>query len=391
MEIKKVPPSDYEQIYRLRDYSFPSIYEGEKKEDFQFWVENSETLGAYEENQVIGQLLVLPLNMTVHGVNMPMGGIGFVATYPEHRNKGVMKQLMQKALESMRQQGQLVSVLAPFSVSFYRYFGWELFVDKVHYTVPRSAFPDFGKQRDDVKRFSFSNVNTALFSDVMQFHNDFCAKKNGAMLRDASWWKRIERRQPASHFAVVYNLQEVIGYIRYTIDQLTFEVQDFLVKNYDAQQALWRFMTAHAASIEKICGVTSLDEQMGFLFQEPQYKRELTRDVMARIVDVEKFLKQYNWRELDVSLYVQISDPFCEWNEAIYEINKYGKIAKVDEENVSKKHILELTINHLSTLLLGYISMERLVYLTNVTCTEEVIRQWEKAIPYQVPTFYEYF
>ncbi|MGE7021546.1 GNAT family N-acetyltransferase [Solibacillus cecembensis] len=391
LEIKKVPPSDYDQIYRLRDYSFPSIYEGDKKEDFQYWVANSTTLGAYEQNEIIGQLLVLPLNMTVHGVNMPMGGVGFVATYPEHRNKGVMKQLMQKALESMREQGQLISVLAPFSVSFYRYFGWELFVDKVHYTVPLPAFPDFGKQRDDVKRFSFSVIDTQLFNDVQQFHNAMCAKKNGAMLRDIAWWKRIERRQPTSHFAVFYEQHEVVGYIRYTIHQLTFEVQDFIVKNYSAHKALWRFMTAHAASVEKICGVTSLEEQMGFLFQEPQYKRELTRDVMIRIVDVEKFLQQYNWRALEANLYVQITDPFCEWNEALYEINKSGKISKVNEENVHKAHILKLSINHLSALLVGYITMERLVYLTNDSCTDEIISQWEKAIPSQTPTFYEYF
>lgn len=391
MEIKKVPPSDYEQIYRLRDYSFSSVYEGAKKEDFQYWVANSTTLAAYEENQLIGQLLVLPLNMTVHGVNMPMGGIGLVATYPEHRNKGVMKKLMQQALVSMRKNGQLVSVLAPYSVSFYRYFGWELFVDKAHYTIPHTAFPDFGKQQDDVQRFSFSHLNPQLFHAVQQFHNEICANKNGAMLRNEAWWKRIERRQPTSHFAVVYEAQEVVGYIRYSIDQLTFEVHDFIVKNYYAEQALWRYITAHAASVEKICGVTSLEEQMGFLFQEPQYQRELTRDVMVRIVDVEQFLQRYNWRELDTSLYLHISDSFCEWNEALYEINKFGKITKVNEENVKKEHILRLTINHLSTLLLGYISMERLVYLTNVKCTEQVIEQWERAIPSQAPYFYEYF
>lgn len=78
MEIKKVPPSDYEQIYRLRDYSFPSVYEGDKKADFHYWVANSTTLGAYEQNEIIGQLLVLPLNMTVHGVNIPMGELALL-------------------------------------------------------------------------------------------------------------------------------------------------------------------------------------------------------------------------------------------------------------------------------------------------------------------------
>lgn len=41
-------------------------------------------LGAYNEAKVMGQLLVLPLNMMVYGVNYEIGSIGFVGTYPEH-------------------------------------------------------------------------------------------------------------------------------------------------------------------------------------------------------------------------------------------------------------------------------------------------------------------
>ncbi|CAM5379893.1 GNAT family N-acetyltransferase OS=Lysinibacillus sphaericus OX=1421 GN=LS41612_07495 PE=4 SV=1 [Lysinibacillus sphaericus] len=100
----------------------------------------------------MGSFLILPLNMTIHGENYEMGGIGFVATYPEYRQQGIMKKLIIASLKEMRQNGQTISVLAPFSVSFYRYFGWELFFDKLQYTISQSKFPDFGKQYDDLKR-----------------------------------------------------------------------------------------------------------------------------------------------------------------------------------------------------------------------------------------------
>ena len=36
------------------------------------------------------------------------------------------------------------------------------------------------------------------------------------------------------------------GYIRYTIRDGTFTIQDFIVANLLAEQAMWRYMTSHA-------------------------------------------------------------------------------------------------------------------------------------------------
>jgi len=90
MEIKIIPSKDYLQVHQLRDYCFPNKYTGARRDDFHHWVEHSTTLGAYDEHKVVGQLLILPLNMTIHGENYDMGGIGFVATYPEYRQRGIV-------------------------------------------------------------------------------------------------------------------------------------------------------------------------------------------------------------------------------------------------------------------------------------------------------------
>jgi len=151
MEIKIIPPKDYIQVHQLRDYCFPNKYTGARRDDFHYWIENSTTLGAFDEHKVVGQLLILPLSMIVHGAKYDMGGIGFVASYPEYRQQGIIKRLMIEALKKMLENGQVISVLAPFSVFFYRYFGWELFFEKLHYTIPQMMFPSFGKQFDVVE------------------------------------------------------------------------------------------------------------------------------------------------------------------------------------------------------------------------------------------------
>lgn len=69
LQIRKVQEEDFEQIHQLRAYSFPSKYNEARKEDFQYWIAHSTTLGAYDGKKVVGQLLILPLNITIHQKN----------------------------------------------------------------------------------------------------------------------------------------------------------------------------------------------------------------------------------------------------------------------------------------------------------------------------------
>lgn len=391
MEIKIVPTADFEQIHQLRDYSFPNKYEGKRREDFHYWIQHSTTLGAYDFNKVVGQLLILPLNMTVHGVNLKMGGIGFVATYPEYRNQGIMKKLMIKALHEMRINGQVISVLAPFSVSFYRHFGWELFFDKVNYTIPKDAFPSFGHQLDHIKRISFELLNDEIFRDIQHFHNEHALKVNGGMIRDQAWWQRLARREPENYLAAYYKENQVVGYVRYTIKDLTFSIKDFVAKDVYAEQAIWRFITSHQASVEKIEGATAIKSRMGFNFNQPQFKREVVQDVMVRVVDAYAFMQHYSWGKIEEPLYVEIEDPCCPWNEQLYKINIDGHVSIMKEKLIEDEHMLKLSINLFSTMMIGYLSVIDVLKFSGWALSTERVVHWQKAIPNEQPQFYEYF
>ena len=391
MEIKLVSEPDYEQVHRLRDYSFTNKYVGARRDDFQYWIEHSATIGAYDQQMLIGQLLVLPLNMTVHSVNYKMGGIGFVATYPEYRNQGIMKKLMIRSLEEIRKNNQFISVLAPFSVSFYRHFGWELFFDKLHYSIPTEAFPQFGNQIDKVKRFSFEWMDEEVFQEIQQFHNHQALVRNGGMLRNAAWWKRIERRESSSHFAAYFEGDAIEGYIRYEIKNLTFTIKDFLAKNTRAEQAIWRFITSHKASVYTIEGDTSNTNHFGFHFDQPQFKKEVLHEAMVRIVDVLEFLKSYSWGNFDHPLYLSIQDSFAPWNEKLYRINKDKKIEIIEESLEDEKHILSLPINIFSSMIVGYLSVNEALVYAKYSLDKETEENWRRAVPINPPSFFDYF
>lgn len=386
--IKIIPATDFEKAHELRDYCF-TPYKGKRRDDFSYWLANSITLGAYEEDVLAGLIMSLPLNMTINRVSYKMGGVGFVSTYPEYRNRGIMKQLIQELLRKMRANGETVSVLAPYSVSFYRYFGWELFVDRVDYTIPQALFPDFGKQADDVRRFRFANLNASIFDEVKLYHNKEALKRTGMVQRDDAWWLRLARREAESFFGVVYEAGSVTGYVRYLLDGLTFKVLDFYGSSPQSEQALWRFISSHSASVTEIKGSAIVSDGIGADFNNPQFKKELIQHEMVRVVDVVPFLEQYNWQP-QTPLYLKIVDKFAPWNEGVYQIATDGQVTLITEVAVEKSY-LHLNITTFSALMLGHVAMTKIGRYLLSPLVEADRLAWQAALPEIDALFYEHF
>lgn len=391
IQIHNVEEKDYWQIHRLRDYCFPNKYSEARRKDFHHWVQHSTTLGAYDGSKVVGQVLVLPLNMTIHRKNYKMGGIAFVASYPEYRQQGIVKKLMIESLNQMRANGQTISVLAPFSVSFYRYFGWELFFEKLNYTILPEKFPALGKKLDTIKRTSFEWLDEELFEQVKAFHNKQAAVTSGSMQRDEAWWNRLASRHPDSQFALYYEDNQVAAYLRYEVAGTSFMIHDFVAQDMAAEQAIWRFVTAHAASITEIKGVTANHSRFGYYFAEPQFKREVVQDIMVRIVDAQAFLQQYEWNHIEAPLYVRLEDQFCAWNEQTFEVRHTGEVAVIEVDAVDTQQVLALPINLFSAMMVGYLSVQEAVMYAGQPVARVIIERWQQALQVGKPAFYEYF
>jgi predicted acetyltransferase len=85
-----------------------------------------EIWGEFENEELISKLHILSLEIKIENCRFSMGGIAGVATWPEHRRKGSVTRLLNKALSAMKKKGQTISLLHPFNINFYRRFGWEL-------------------------------------------------------------------------------------------------------------------------------------------------------------------------------------------------------------------------------------------------------------------------
>lgn len=189
-----------------------------------------------------------------------------------------------------------------------------------------------------------------------------------------------------------YENNQVQGYVRYEIDGWSFIIHDFVAANLASEKALWRYINAHSASIREIKGTASATQHPFFYFDEPDVEQKIVQDMMIRIVDVDKFLKQFPWGTLTQTLYVQIVDPYCQWNCHTFEISLNGSVHTVaNEKEINERSILSLPINLFSAFIVGYLSLNQVLAYTNQTMDENIMRAWQLAIPAAHNTFYEYF
>ncbi|MBC2309245.1 GNAT family N-acetyltransferase, partial [Listeria welshimeri] len=218
------------------------------------------------------------------------------ASFPEYRNAGLIRQLMEASLEQMRDNGQIVSYLSPFSIPFYRKFGYEVFTEKGELEIPAHALPDMGTVPGRGMRMT-SDDGTGI-SVVRELYNRFAlTKKSGMMMRDDAWWLRMARRKYTKEIAVYCDMNgTTMGYMLFTLDHEVFKIHELVALNYEAEKGLWRFVSSHNMMVDRVVAknVGSLRD-IALAFPSPDFQKREILDFMMRIVDVQAFLEKYRF------------------------------------------------------------------------------------------------
>ena len=145
-----------------------------------------ETIAVVEEDRVASFVRMVRYNIWVGGGEMQMGGVGGVSTWADIQGKGYAGQLMRRSIQIMRDRGDAVSALYPFSHRYYGKFGWESMADKILYTdVQQSNFIPY-EERLLVRCVQGEKAIGALDS----VYREFAQRYNGMVIRTRANWER---------------------------------------------------------------------------------------------------------------------------------------------------------------------------------------------------------
>jgi len=226
-------------------------------------IEKASVLGWFDGDKLASQLAVYPMKVNVHGEIYQMGGLTGVATYPEYSNAGLMHSLMKQSLEDMRERGQSVSFLYPYSIPYYRKKGWEIVSDKMHFLIKDTQLPKRVEVSGMVERVDIEH------SDIKKIHDAFAQKRHGALVRRQLEWEEYFRWEVEDLIAAVYynEKDEPLGYMFYWIENEVFYIKEMVYLTQEARHGIWNYISAHFSMITEVRGDNYTSEPLAFYWK----------------------------------------------------------------------------------------------------------------------------
>ncbi|MFD1137885.1 GNAT family N-acetyltransferase [Paenibacillus urinalis] len=388
MNIRQLRANEFELSSKLSEYAFRYTLTEEEKEIQRQQYNPEQHWGLFEENELQAKFALYPFQVYLHGTIMEMGGIASVSTWPEHRRKGHVAALLKHALLEMKNQGQTISFLHPFSVPFYRKYGWEVYAEYKKYEIEAHQLPERSEVQGKIVR------DAADASVLDPIYQTFASRYNGTLVRDELWWERKILKK-GIHAAVYYSVEgEAQGYVLYENKPKELICKEFVYLNEEARTALWSYLASHPADWFKL-NMVPADDLLPFLLPEPRIKQELVPYFMARIVDFKPFIEQYTFKAgAKTELVLQLSDQIAVWNEGVWKLSIYeggkGILERLPQDASVAPDIIG-DIQTFTAMLMGYKRPEELYLMKRLAGNPMKVTQLEHALPARQTFFMDFF
>lgn len=386
LKIRSVEEEDVNQFNELLSYVFQVTESDIEESGFENKremikskkpiLELAKVFGWFNKDQLISQIAIYPCEVNIHGNLYKMGGVTGVGTYPEYAGHGLMSQLIRVALQNMRDNHQWISYLYPYSIPYYRRKGWEIMSDKLTFKIRDTQLPKNVEVAGMVERRDVDD------EDVYKVYNQFAKENHGALQRSQFNWEEYWRYEnEEERTAAIYYDQngEAKGVLFYWIAEEVFHIKEMFYLNQEARNGLWNFISAHFSMVYWIQGNIYKNESLAFLLEDSQIKETIEPYFMARIVDIEKFLKDFPFKPFHQAFHFVVEDPIAEWNTGIFGLNWIDDQLEITREAVGNPVYLD--IQTLTCLLMNYRRVAYLARIERMKTDEETLRILERIIP----------
>ncbi|WP_144611712.1 enhanced intracellular survival protein Eis [Bacillus cereus] len=386
MNVIRLKEDKFREALRLSEYAFQYKVDEERlQQQLTKMKESHEIYGIMEGEDLAAKLHLIPFHIYIGKEEFKMGGVAGVATYPEYRRSGYVKELLLHSLQTMKKDGYTVSMLHPFAVSFYRKYGWELCANLLVCQMTKSDLVMKKQVNGTVKRFNKENHP----EEVEKLYETFAKRFSGMLVRDEKWW--LQAVYDDLTLAIYYDENKrAAGYMLYKIENYKMTVEEFVPLHNEARNGLWNFICQHDSMMKELEMTINENEPLLYTLQEPRVKSEIKPYFMGRIVDVEQFFKQYelNWNNVQQEIILHITDSFAPWNNVSVRLANH-EITIIKEETIDKG--IKLDINALSTIMFGYKRPLQLNELQLISGSEEEIQAFENIVPVRKAFIYDFF
>jgi predicted acetyltransferase len=277
------------------------------------------TFGVWDEAGL--QAMVTIIQYHIHlgpESTVPMGGVAGVACLPASRGKGYAGLCLKYSLERMRDAGQFVSVLFPFSFDYYERLGWVWAGATRTYEVPTRILRP-APETEDVRAATEAD-RPALAAAYMQFAGSY----RGAVQREEKLWNKV-LNSTKDHYRYTYLYEtegRVEGYLTYKggTRQET-RLREFVTLTPRAGRALLGLLRRHEMQIDKLIWEAPPDDLLWSALYHWNLKTTIEPAAMVRIVDLPRALSTWRPRsDASGSVVLAVRDEAAPWNTGTWRV-----------------------------------------------------------------------
>lgn len=311
----------------------------------------------------------------VAGTTHPMAGLSAVATPPEHRRQGLVRELVRHALEEYRDRGHYLAALWPFKHPFYAQFGWAL--------ANRYALQEFEPS-------ALAGIDAGVGGTVRPVDADE-HDRLGAVLdaesgdrelfveRTEEWWrKRVFHGWDADPYVYGWERDgELRGYLIYTIDDAgddqVMRINELAAVDREARQRLYRFVADHDSQVARVRLYGPADARLLDEVDDPgEVEATVRAGPMVRLVDVPAAIAAMPTGATG-GLTIAVSDPLAGWNEGRFRLDFDGEHAACSAAEAEPD--ARCDVGALAQLYVGYRSVDDLAAAGALTVGDDAARE----------------
>lgn len=271
--------------------------------------------GLWDERGYQAQVVILSFaSIMGPSVVLPMGGIAGVACMPAARGRGYVRMLMIRALEHMKEAGQCISTLFPFSYEFYRQLGWEWIGIERRYGVASQAL----KRSEHTDRCRHADESDR--AGMIEAYTNYSRRYRGMLDRDARLWAKLLDGSAERHaYTFVYDGESGIeGYVTFVggSDEC-IDIDEFIALHPSARQGLLGLLRRMNMQTRRFAWSGPEDDGLWMDLCHHALETKIAPVTQGRVVDIGAALGQWTPAAgAEGSFSLRIRDAIAPWNEA---------------------------------------------------------------------------
>ena len=340
------------------------------------------TTCGFDGDRCVATMGTLPFTVRLNGAPVRMGGVTAVGTLPEVRRQGILRKIMTKGFEDMRERGQSLAILWASMGAIYQRFGYGLASSSVNYSFdPRVAgFESGSTASGSVTMMSKEDA----YPIIKQLYIQYATPRNLMIHRSTTLWNadtlRSSKKGQPLYVAVYRNPDgEPRGHVVYETKHAQRErpgpnqvltVKDLVYLDMEAYRSLWEYVLRHdlAGTIEM--NNVGEDEPAPHLLLEPRMLRTRVSDaIWMRVVDIEGAIPSRPYGARGELTFRVPDDRMAPWNDGRWLMETDGTTTEVRRTDRSPD--LEMPVNTLASLIAGHRSATHYARIGKLTGASE--------------------